>query len=57
MKVGIITFQMAWNCGAVLQCAALKKKLETMGHDVVVINYQPSYKDYKYYDCYQNVEY
>lgn len=53
MKVGIITFQMAWNCGAVLQCAALKKKLEAMGHDVVVINYQPSYKDYKY--CkYQN---
>ncbi|MDD6489419.1 MAG: polysaccharide pyruvyl transferase family protein [Clostridia bacterium] len=53
MKIGIITFQMAWNCGAVLQCVALKKKLESMGHYVTVINYQPSYKDYRY--CkYQN---
>lgn len=53
MKIGIITFQMAWNCGAVLQCAALKKKLESMGHDVTVINYQPEYKAYRY--CrYQN---
>ena len=53
MKIGIITFQMAWNCGAVLQCAALKKKLECMGHDVTVINYQPEYKAYRY--CrYQN---
>lgn len=43
MKIGIITFHGTWNCGAVLQCAALKRKLENMGHEAVVINYRPHY--------------
>ena len=53
MKIGIITFQLAWNCGAVLQCAALKKKLESWGNEVSVIDYQPDYKRYRYVK-YQN---
>lgn len=53
MKIGIITFQLAWNCGAVLQCAALQKKLELCGHEVCVINYCPKYKEYRY-KKYQN---
>ncbi|ODA39136.1 polysaccharide pyruvyl transferase family protein [Desulfosporosinus sp. BG] len=48
MKVGIITFQFAWNCGAVLQCVALQNAIEKMGHDVVIIDYRPTYKTYKY---------
>ena len=40
-KVGIITFHAAWNYGAVLQCTALYKKLESMGYEVKVIDYQP----------------
>lgn len=46
--IGIITFQAAWNCGAVLQCAALKKVLERMGHNVCVIDYVPDYQRKKY---------
>ena len=53
MKIGIITFQLAWNCGAVLQCAALKRKLESWGNEVEVINYLPDYKRYRYVK-YQN---
>lgn len=48
MKIGIITFHNAWNCGAVLQCVALKNSLELMGHEVCVINYCPSYQKIKY---------
>lgn len=48
MKIGIITFQLAWNCGAVLQCYALQEYLRTLGHEVVVINYRPKYKEYRY---------
>ena len=48
MKIGIITFQFAWNCGAVLQCYALKKYLENDDNQVVVINYCPKYKEYRY---------
>ncbi|MGN0470458.1 MAG: polysaccharide pyruvyl transferase family protein [Acutalibacteraceae bacterium] len=53
MKIGIITFQLAWNCGAVLQCAALQRMLESSGYEVCVINYCPKYKDYRY-KKYQN---
>ena len=48
MKVGIITFQLAWNCGAVLQCYALQEYLRKLGNEVVVINYRPAYKEYRY---------
>ena len=41
-KVGIITFHAAWNYGAILQCTALYRKLESMGYEVQVIDYQPA---------------
>ena len=41
-KVGIITFHAAWNYGAILQCTALYRKLESMGCEVRVIDYQPT---------------
>lgn len=40
MKVGILTFHLAHNYGAVLQCYALQEVLRFMGHDVYVIDYQ-----------------
>lgn len=39
MKVSILTFHNAHNYGAVLQAYALKTKIESMGHDVVIENY------------------
>lgn len=48
MKIGIITFQMAWNCGAVLQCYALQEFLRGKGFEVVIINYCPKYKAERY---------
>ncbi len=48
MKIGIITFHFAYNCGAVLQCLALSEKLEQLGHEVCVINYQPWYHKNRY---------
>ncbi|MBQ2974732.1 MAG: polysaccharide pyruvyl transferase family protein [Clostridia bacterium] len=42
MKTGILTFHYAINYGAVLQMYGLKKKLESLGHDVEIINYVPS---------------
>lgn len=43
MKIGILTFHLAHNYGAVLQCYALQEVLRNMGHDVSVINYRQSY--------------
>lgn len=34
MRIGILTFHRAYNCGAMLQAWALKKTLERMGHKV-----------------------
>lgn len=48
MRIGIITFHFAYNCGALLQCVALCNKLEQMGHEVCVINYQPWYHKNRY---------
>ena len=48
MKVGIITFHFAHNQGAVLQCCALKKYLEKLGHEACVIDYRPPYHAVKY---------
>ncbi|SCZ71985.1 Polysaccharide pyruvyl transferase [Epibacterium ulvae] len=41
MKIGIITFHNTPNFGATLQCYALSRYLESLGHDVEVINYMP----------------
>lgn len=40
MKIGILTFHLAHNYGAVLQCYALQEVLHGMGHDVRVVDYQ-----------------
>ncbi len=44
MRIGILTYHWAQNYGAVLQCFALKSKLEEMGHDVFVIDRLPRYR-------------
>lgn len=44
MKIGILTFHWAQNYGAVLQCYALKCKLEELGHDVFMIDRIPQYQ-------------
>lgn len=41
MKIGILTFHFAINYGAVIQAWALQTYLRSMGHDVVIINYDP----------------
>ena len=41
MKIGILTFHRAINYGAVLQCYALYTTLQSMGHDVEIIDYRP----------------
>ncbi len=48
MKIGIITFHHAHNCGAALQVLALQTLLEKMGHDVSVINYRVARIDRSY---------
>lgn len=47
MNVGILTFHLAHNYGAVLQCYALQEVLRDMGCEAMVINYQqPFIADY-----------
>lgn len=41
MKIGILTFHWATNYGAVLQTYALQSFLESIGHEVTIINYKP----------------
>lgn len=41
MKIGILTFHRAINYGAVLQCFALQKVLQSYGHSVEIIDYRP----------------
>ncbi|MAU44792.1 MAG: hypothetical protein CL868_00765 [Cytophagaceae bacterium] len=41
MRTGIITFHNTPNFGATLQCYALSRYLESLGHDVEIINYMP----------------
>lgn len=41
MKIGILTFHVAHNYGAVLQTYALQKYLSKKGHEVEVIDYRP----------------
>lgn len=51
MKIGIITFHRAHNYGAVLQCYALSTRIKSMGHNVEVIDYCPTYfkKQYSFF--------
>ena len=53
MKIGLINFHYAYNYGAVLQCTALKRKLEDMGNEVCVIDYRPAYQQ-QYYVSHPN---
>lgn len=46
MKIGIITFHWGTNYGAILQAYCLQNYLESLGHDVMIINYQP--KQYEF---------
>jgi hypothetical protein len=50
-SVGIITFHRAHNYGALLQCFALKKYIESLGHIVNIIDYWPDYhlSTYKFF--------
>ena len=45
MRIGILTFHWATNYGAILQCYALQTYLESLGHDVKVIDYKPKQYD------------
>ena len=49
MKIGILTFHWATNYGAVLQCYALQTYLESLGHEVEIINYKPLFFDESVY--------
>lgn len=40
MKIGILTFHRAENFGAVMQCYALQKYIESLGYQVLVIDYR-----------------
>lgn len=48
MKIGIYTFSIANNYGAVLQAFALKQYLQIKGHDAGCIDYRPDYLAAKY---------
>lgn len=48
MEIGIITFHFVHNQGGILQCLALQRVLEEMGHDVSVIDYRPRYHSVRY---------
>lgn len=43
MKIGILTYQYAMNYGALLQAYALKSYLESLKHEVEILNYDTSY--------------
>jgi polysaccharide pyruvyl transferase WcaK-like protein len=43
MKIGIVTFHSALNCGAVFQAFALQTHLESLGYEVSFINYHERY--------------
>ena len=42
MRIGIVTFYSECNYGAFLQALGSKKVLESMGHDVTFINFNPA---------------
>ena len=47
MKVGVLTFHWADNPGAVLQAYALCKVITGMGHEVEIIDYDPSWRGHR----------
>ena len=42
MKIGILTFHWCYNYGAIIQAWALQSCLSSFGHEVFVINYDPT---------------
>lgn len=48
MKVGVITFHFASNCGGMLQCFALQEFLRKNGCEASVIDYRPRYHTIRY---------
>jgi len=42
MKIGILTFHWCYNYGAIIQAWALQTYLSSCGHEVFVINYEPT---------------
>ena len=51
MRIGLLTFHHAHNCGAALQVFALQTVLQHLGHDVTVINYRVARIDRSYETC------
>ena len=51
MKVGIITYHAAHNCGSVLQAYATQKTVADMGHDAEIINFRMESQK-RYYSLY-----
>ena len=49
MKVGVVTFHLAVNYGAVLQAYATCAMLKELGHEPVIIDYRPSGPLYDHY--------
>lgn len=49
MKIGIVTFHRAHNCGAALQCAALVKVLRRLGHDVKAVDCNDVGESHRFY--------
>lgn len=47
-KVGILTFHRAYNYGAMLQCYALYKTIENIGHLPQIVDYRQSYIEKQY---------
>ena len=54
MKIGILTYHRSHNYGALLQAVALRSFLKKLGHDVVFVDYWPSYhrEMYSCFDAY-----
>jgi hypothetical protein len=48
MKVGILTFHRAHNYGAALQAYALQQKIDSLGHDPLIVDYRPTYIENQY---------
>jgi hypothetical protein len=42
-KIGIITYHFVPNYGAAMQAWALQKHLESLGHEIFIIDYRPSH--------------
>lgn len=57
MKVGVLTFHFAHNYGAVLQCFALARHLQSRGHETFVINHTIEHikQNYKWFNIHRIV--